>query len=50
VEAVNNVWYKQDAVIVFHVARVSSLRNIHKCVFEVYGCAVVKRSAVGCWA
>jgi len=47
-EPVNDVQYKQCAVIEFLVANKQSMKNIHKHLLcNAYGSAVVNRSTVG---
>jgi hypothetical protein len=48
-ESVNDVPYKQHAVIEFLDAEKESVRNIHKRHCNVCGSATVNRSTVGRW-
>jgi hypothetical protein len=46
----NDVRYKQHAVIQLFVAEKESVRNIHRRLSNVYGIAAVDRSTTGHWA
>jgi squalene cyclase len=48
-ESVIDVHYKQCAVIEFLVTEKESVGNIHKCLCNVHGSAMVDRSTAGHW-
>jgi hypothetical protein len=48
-ESVNDVFHKQHAVTEFLDAEKGSDRNIHQCLYHIYGRPAVDRSTVGWW-
>jgi hypothetical protein len=48
-ESINDVQYKQCALIEFLAAEKESMTNVHKCLCNVYGNAVFNRSTVDGW-
>jgi hypothetical protein len=48
-KSINDVQYKQCAQIEFLVSEKKSVKNIHKCLCNVYGSAVLNRRTVDCW-